>query len=279
MRLSFTVARRVTAGLFLLGIVAGGRLGVELVRGSSTATTWFGVVPFADPLAAAEVGLASGTWTTDLAVGALTVVAMTLLLGPVFCGWLCPLGLIADLNQSLRRRAAKALRRRGRRLPARSLPRGGRLFALGLVLSASFFAGLPLFQIFSPINAVAWAAVYVVTPAVLGLILLLAVEWVAPRLWCRSLCPLGALHAELGRGARLKVRVDPSRAGRTPCHQCTMHCPMGIRVMEDHALAGKTAVDDPACTRCGSCIDACPGGVLGFTRPSAPETCVATDAA
>ena len=39
---------------------------------------------------------------------------------------------------------------------------------------------------------------------------------------------------------------------------------MGIRVMEDHSLAGKSSVDDPSCTRCGSCLDACPRSVLGF---------------
>ncbi|MAE67846.1 MAG: hypothetical protein CMJ18_26630 [Phycisphaeraceae bacterium] len=56
--------------------------------------------------------------------------------------------------------------------------------------------------------------------------------------------------------------------------QCTLNCPMGIRVMQDYALKGR-AVDHPACTRCGSCVDACPGGVLSLrvrAYRAAPES-------
>ena len=37
---------------------------------------------------------------------------------------------------------------------------------------------------------------------------------------------------------------------------------MGIRVMEDWTTCGQPAVNDPECTRCGTCVDQCLGDVL-----------------
>jgi ferredoxin len=44
---------------------------------------------------------------------------------------------------------------------------------------------------------------------------------------------------------------------------------MGIAVMEDHVLAGRTWVDDAQCVRGGACADVCPRDVLrlGFRTP------------
>jgi ferredoxin len=53
--------------------------------------------------------------------------------------------------------------------------------------------------------------------------------------------------------------------------------------MEEYTLAGKLSIDHPDCTRCGSCIDACPRGVLklGFTGfpEKAPDPVIPTSAA
>ena len=57
----WTWARRVTAGAFLALLVLGALPWFPWVKGSMTATPWFGVVPLVDPLAALEVTLASRT--------------------------------------------------------------------------------------------------------------------------------------------------------------------------------------------------------------------------
>lgn len=258
----FGWARRSCALGFLVLLVLGGRFGLEWVRGSSTATTMLSALRFADPLAALEVSLATRQFDGSLLLGALLVVLVTLLLGPVFCSWLCPLGLALDLNQGLRRRLR-------RRVPLGPTPggqqaggAGWKFLLLGMVLGFSLVASLPLFQLVSPINIIVWALVFGVGPALLLVLALALLEWWRPRIWCRSFCPLGALHGLLGRRALFRIRIDSHRAGRTPCHQCTLHCPMGIQVMEEYSLAGRTSVDHPDCTRCGSCIDACPSGVL-----------------
>ena len=270
----WTIARRCTALLFvaLLVVASGGN--VELVTGSTTATRLGDVVPFADPLAALEAMLASRSVTSDLLIGAGLLLAFGALFGPVFCGWVCPLGLLLDVNDSLRRHVRRLLRR-----PPQIPRRGARAAAvrwavLGIVLGFALVAAIPLFQILSPINLIGHLIAIggPVAPTLIVLGVLLAMEWIWPRLWCRVWCPLGALYSLIGRLAVWRVCVNEEEPQRQPCMRCTLNCPMGIRVMQDYALTQRLSVDDPACTRCGACIDACPGGVLslGF-RPKSHQ--------
>ena len=54
-----------------------------------------------DPLLAASSMLAARAWIPRLAVGLITVL-VTLLLGRVWCGWICPLGTVLDLARARR---------------------------------------------------------------------------------------------------------------------------------------------------------------------------------
>ncbi|MCA8981963.1 MAG: 4Fe-4S binding protein [Planctomycetes bacterium] len=258
----WTWARRATALGFFVLLVAGARTDVEWLRGSTTATTLMGALPFADPLAAIQTALATRSVTRELWVGAGILAALAALLGPVFCGWLCPLGFLLDGNAALRERILRLFDKRHRRIAERGAPRGTRELALLFVLSFTVFCGIPFFEAVSPIQLLVRGIAY---GAWLGLFVVLGIaiaEWFAPRIWCRTICPTGGLYALLGRLAPLRVRIDRERAGKLHCAQCESHCPMGIPVMNGYTLAGASAVDDPDCTRCGACLDACPGAVL-----------------
>lgn len=254
--LSWAFARRLTALAFVGVLVLGSFTWFPWFKGAPSAGTWFGTVPLVDPLAALESTLAGRSIQTTVWIGAGLLVATALLLGPIFCGWICPLGLLLDLNQWVRRRALGRAAR-----PAFRLPRELRYGVLGLLVGVALVARIPLFQTLSPINIVGWSLIFGLAPASLVVLGIAAVEWLAPRLWCRSLCPTGALYSILGRFAPLRIRIHPDES-RRPCFQCSTACPMAIRVVEDHTLAGKRAVDDPDCTRCGDCIDICPKSTL-----------------
>ena len=90
----------------------------------------------------------------------------------------------------------------------------------------------------------------------------MVIDWIWPRLWCRRLCPLGALYGLLGRFAPVGVKVKRSDEACKPCGQCTLHCPLGIRIVEDYVSKEKAGVTHPDCTRCGACLDVCPRGML-----------------
>jgi ferredoxin-type protein NapH len=262
-----------------MGGLVVGRIGDGSVfRGTTSASVTLGRVPLVDPLAALEVTLSQRVLIGEVWLGAGLLILVAALLGPIFCGWICPLGFLMDLTQTVRGFIQKRVLKRRWVLPQWTLPAGLRTPILVGALSFSLVAQIPLFQAISPIHGVARALVFGLDSAVVLALILLLAEFVAPRLWCRSLCPLGALYSLIGRFALLRVRVHPDRAGQIRCGRCDVACPMGILVMEDYALAGQDSVLDPSCTRCGACIDTCPNSVLrlGFkeTRGLPPsETC------
>jgi len=267
MRHSFakwTWAHRATAALFLLLLVRGGQGAWGWFEGAAPATRFFGWLRFVDPLAALESALAHGTLNQSMLIGAALLVLAAALMGPIFCGWLCPLGLLLDLNGALRRVFSG---RSGRLRQVPHVSGQPRLIPLGFVLAFSAVAHVPVFTTFSPIQMVVAAVSTgsLVAFVVLGLLAL--VEWFSPRLWCRRLCPLGGLYAILGRFAWLRIRINRKRAGQSPCRQCTTHCPMGIPVMEAHVLKKGAAIFDPNCTRCGTCLDVCRNDVLSCGLP------------
>jgi ferredoxin-type protein NapH len=220
-------------------------------------------------------------------------VAIALVLGPVFCGWACPLGFLLDLNDGIRLRIKRFLEGIKVYLPALDSPREMRYMALGVALGFSAAAGLPAFQTVSPIHLVSRLFVFYPGPALTGdhafmeklamvargtaaaggflllvLVLIFIIEYLAPRIFCRALCPLGAMYSLLGRFAPLRVQVNDKPACPAGCRRCTTYCPMGIPVKEDFTSAGKQVITRMECTRCGACVDRCPGGVLelGFSR-------------
>ncbi len=283
----WAAARRLTALLFATLFTLGAFTWFPWFTGTTAGTTTFGIIPLTDPLAAIEVMLASRTWHTEMVIGAAFLIGFAILVGPVFCGWVCPLGLLFDLNQWL----SRVLKRRitGKRTKYSPVQTGFvwvKYTVLGIFIGFSAIGGIPVFQILSPINILSRSLIYLVglvsinaahlldmtvpTTAlsfslswgVVGIATLLLLEHKWPRFWCRMLCPLGALYCILGRIGLLKVRIHPELAGKVPCKRCTSVCPMGIQVMESFTMVGKIAVTDPQCTRCGACIDVCPKSVL-----------------
>jgi ferredoxin-type protein NapH len=257
-------SRRLTAALFLMLLVLGTYSGAPWLSGSLSATTMVDVVPLVDPLAAVETLLASRSITADALIGATILLIAALILGPVFCAWFCPLGLLLDLNHALQRAIS---RRFSRRLPtplAGPLPVSMRYAILGAVVGFALVARTPLFQIISPINIMVRGILF---DAGKGFYLVAAIcilEHLWPRFWCRILCPLGALYSLVGQFALLRIWIDLDQTTNNPCRLCSRRCPMGINVTDDYVVKRKRSVNHPSCTRCGDCADRCPQDVLSL---------------
>jgi ferredoxin-type protein NapH len=268
--------RRVTAATFLGLLIWAGRGELGFYGGSASAATLVDIIPFVDPLAALEAGLASRSVDSAMLIGAGILLAGAALLGPVFCGWVCPLGLLLDINHQLRSIAARLL---GLKKPKHELrgplPAGFRYALLGALLAFVVFVRIPIFQILSPINLFVRAAVFAVDVGIVIVAAIVVAEWIWPRMWCRTLCPLGGLYSLVGRFGVLRVRFNPSEAAKAKCRQCTFACPVGIRVMEDYEYGGHASIATGVCIRCGECVEACPRGaiklsVLPYRKPAAP---------
>jgi polyferredoxin len=246
-----------------------------------------------DPLAGMSAMLAARRWIAPLALGGITLL-LALLLGRVWCGWICPLGTLLDWTR-LRRRTG------GGDLPGRW--RNVKHALLFVSLFAALLGSLtllildPLTLLFRTVTAAALPALNALVTAaetalyrwgplqspvesfdrlvrgwllsreqpffqqnvLLALVFVgvLALNAIRPRFWCRYLCPLGALLGLLSKVAWLRHRVDGEACTR--CGRCARVCPTGtVETLRDFAA-------DPAeCTLCLDCQATCPEGAISF---------------
>lgn len=133
-------------------------------------------------------------------------------------------------------------------------------FALIGELLLTLIVGAPLFVFLSPPGLVGreiMMAVFFHTLAIEGVLVLLvlALELVTRRFYCRYCCPLGGLLALVGSTRRLLVQR--TTAACTGCGRCDPACPMGLAPSRNESLT-------PYCWNCGACIDSCQHEALRF---------------
>lgn len=237
-----------------------------------------------DPAGALAVLLADRALTVKLAPG-LALLATGLLLGRAFCGWACPLGAMLDLTDGFFRKGRAA----------RTLPRGVKHGLLAALLAAAL-AGLNLAFWAAPLplaarfwSLAAWPPVAWLADQGLALLgplarrtgatglafaelpvpgyatalfiavffaLLIGLGVVAPRLWCRVLCPAGAALGLAGSAAPWRRVVSRDC---TACGACARTCPAGA-IAADEPLA----TDHAECLKCLRCRDVCPQRAVSF---------------
>ncbi len=216
-----------------------------------------GGVDVADPLAFVEATSATHDLHWPLLISILIPVALTVLLGRVFCSWICPGYLVFEATGKLR----GVLRRIGLDPPALEVSHANKyvLLIVGVVLAVA--TSLPIFSMFYPpalLSRTAHAIIF--GTGVTGMLTILAVMvvvevFVSPRWWCRTMCPGGALYGILGSARVLRVRV--SHQGCTNCGLCHPACEEGLNVLKESSSI--------ECDNCGACIKSCPEAALHFT--------------
>ena len=95
-------------------------------------------------------------------------------------------------------------------------------------------------------------------------ILLLALNLRITRLWCRALCPLGALLGALSRWPVLGLEKQAPRCEE--CNRCLLHCQGG-----DDPIPG-ARWRQSECHLCFNCVGDCPEGTLRFRFFPAADT-------
>jgi ferredoxin len=213
--------------------------------------------------------------------GFLVVLAATLLWGRLYCSTICPLGALQDILA----RIAKPFRRRKKYRFSR--PLNFLRYAILIAIVLSFFTGVHLLllllepysnfgrivsDLLRPLyygvnNILAgilqkWGvySVYVVplkhismlsffyALSVLGV--LIGMTWRKGRLFCNTICPVGALLGLVAKASMFKIRID--EASCESCGLCSADCKAGCIDVKN-----KT-VDMSRCVGCFNCLPACP---------------------
>jgi polyferredoxin len=225
----------------------------------------------------------------DTFIWAFFIVILTIFLGRIFCGWICPLGTTLDTVSFVSKN--KAGKSYGK---LRSL----KYFILIFLLIGAIFSS-QLVWFFDPLALMARSLTLTLLPIVtvitsglfallfnVGflqdpliklqgffsstflptqltffrmsgwvLLIFLAVilaEFVSRRFWCRNLCPLGALLAFFSKFQILRRKV---KADCTECGDCERICKM------DAIKKDFRSTDDVECIQCFDCVKACPPNV------------------
>jgi len=214
--------------------------------------------------------LARRDWA-GLVIGApLLLIALTLLLGRFFCGWVCPVGTVLDLVRPLAFWQKKRKPSRATRLFPANTNSHLRYYLLIAVTLAGLFSlqvlglldPLVIFQRATTALASNFFAlqqppqrIFLSVISLMFLAILLLELW-QPRFWCRNLCPLGALISLFSRFSLLNRQVSSACSF---CGDCRRACVMNaIPRKEPHDT------DYSDCTFCLECESACPNTGISF---------------
>ncbi len=187
----------------------------------------------------------------------LGVLAVSVVAGRAFCGWMCPLGTLQDMfagwasrlfNGGKPKTSAKS--KYPIELPPKvdKIARYLKYLILLLVIIASTKSVFPPVRDICPARAIFGFELHE------GLLISVLVTFIitsllVKRFWCKYLCPLGAFLAVFNKIAPLRVKIDNSKCAG--CGICETDCPMDIPAIPE-------SMRDLECVQCLDCIDNCP---------------------
>jgi polyferredoxin len=244
-----------------------------------------------DPLLALTQAISSRALTVGM-LFSLVLVVLSLVLGRAWCGWLCPVGTVLDFFPFKRSKREKPelpqSLRMGKYLTLTALLIAA-LFgnltlllldpitiwtrtltgSIGPALNTAFTAienGLSVIPWMSDpltwLDGVMRPAIlpstvvgsrFVWLPLALFTVLIL-LNLLAERFWCRYLCPLGGL---LGLFSKVAIFKRTAKPGCKACNKCEKVCPTGT-IDPERGYASDAA----ECTLCMDCFAACPGSEI-----------------
>lgn len=229
---------------------------VQQSQGTVWSARLFGI-SLSDPLAGVEAIISSRSFYRPMLWSLLIPVGISVCLGRVFCGWVCPVNTLLEVVDKCRRLLRLAeIRERDVRFSLRN-----KYLILALVVGLVAFTGTPFIALVYPPAVLSREVHLFVFGATVGLgayliLAICAIElFVSKRWWCRYVCPGGALYSLLGRFRLIRVARDDSKC--VGCGECVRVCQFDLRPM----LVQITGME---CTNCGSCIRACQDDALRF---------------
>jgi len=237
----------------------------------SVPVTFQNILLRSDPLLLAVTSIAYRVMIAA-ALPSLILVAVTVLFGRFFCGFVCPLGTLIDISDAF-------IKKRLRSFPVLKNTKYYILLFLVIaaVLGASlvhFFDPLVIFErslvlIFYPVftylvSSFALIQTPVYTESMIALcvvVTIIGLNLLRPRFWCRNMCPLGALLALFSKISIFKFSF---LEGCNKCSICEKVCPTSAISIEAQKI------DSGECISCLRCQYECPQDAVKYRMSLAP---------
>lgn len=189
-------------------------------------------------------------------------IVVTFIFGRIYCSSVCPLGTLQDIFLRLPRMTSKMKARRPFRYsPGLTTLRLSMLIIVfgaiiaGITIPALILDPYAIFRkIINPLAA-ASASAFAVT---LSTVLLIA--WLAARkgrLWCNTMCPVGAILGVASRHAVFHFDINTDTC--TNCRKCEYACKAQCINLDDHV------VDGSRCINCFNCVSVCDDNSISYT--------------
>ena len=246
-------------GLFLMGPL----FGIWWLKGNIAASKLFDTIPLNDPYVLLQ-SVAAGFLPTVTALIGVSIVLISYILlgGRVYCSWVCPINIITDTADGLRRyfNINKGM--------GLTLSKQSRYWLLLMTLLLSASTGVLIWEIINPVTLLYRGLLYGIGLGWLFIIAIFIFDlFVSKNGWCGHLCPMGAFYSLLKLTSPLRVSAT-KREQCTNCMDCFIVCPEKQVISAPLYGANKgisPLIDSPNCTHCGRCMDVCNEDVFEFT--------------
>jgi polyferredoxin len=220
--------------------------------------------------------LSSGyeTYYVNIVIPLFVFIFLVVLLGRVWCGWLCPIGFLQNVLLRIRKRLNIPYKEIS---PKMTIVLNQTAYALLFLISfISFSVGVTFlginnffsraelpFEMVAPPRPItvfiqqligweSWNA-QVPLPAIFVALMVVVLSFKIRHLWCR-ICPAGAMMSLLNRRALISIQKDGTKC--TKCRICLRACPMDIE--EIYEEKEKDNVTNATCIHCYRCVELCP---------------------
>jgi len=175
---------------------------------------------------------------------------ITVVLGRVWCGWLCPQTILADVAEWAARRLGLVVKhnRLHGHLVSKIALQGVYMFLAFLVAANLLWYFIPPQNFFTRLSTFDLHYATWITFVLTGLLVYIDLALVR-RLMCIDFCPYGRIQTATVDKATLTLHLPDSELERCiECNSCVKACPMEIDIRDGYQVE---------CTNCARCLDAC----------------------